>query len=220
MVAVGDTGREGYERLRAPETAGRRAGWRPRARAGCGAARGPWRWDGGEHGHSLPLAASAQGAARRLRRGAVAAGAAAAPRGVATPAGGRYREARCPPSKASSSPMRCTRCRRGACRSGAGAGSCGTARRWSPRAGGSRARRPAARCACTRPSSATGSSACPRPHASRRPAPGTFGPGAAERLAIGSITCMLVPRALDAPAAARARRTGRTSVQTRLGEVW
>ena len=54
----------------------------------------------------------------------------------------------------------------------------------------------------------------PVPERSRRRARGDLRPGAAERLAIGSITCLLVPRALEAPAAVpRARSSER-------GRVW
>ena len=65
----------------------------------------------------------------------------------------------CRPSRASSLPTRYPRCRPGGCRQSR-PGSCGTARTSSPPAGGSRGPTPAARCACTPPSSATACSGC------------------------------------------------------------
>ena len=59
---------------------------------------------------------------------------------------------------------------------------------------------PAARCGCTPPITGTGCSACPRRRATPRVARGDLAPGTTERVAIGSITALLVPRALERPA--------------------
>src|SRR5918995_413821 len=96
----------------------------------------------------------------------------------------------CPPSKASSSPMRCMRWRwelwHGATMVAAG---------W-------RLSRPQAGRALRLHAAEFGHKLFGLPAPAREPSTGAgdLRPGVAERLAIGSITCLLVPRALEAPA--------------------
>ncbi len=73
------------------------------------------------------------------------------------------------------------------------------ARTWSPPAGDSPAPMRVARCACTPPTTPTGCSVCPRRNGDSPAANGDLTPGTTERVAIGSITALLVPRALERP---------------------
>ena len=84
--------------------------------------------------------------------------------------------------------------------SGAGAGSSGTAPRWWRQAGGSPIRRPGRALRHSAAEFGHRLFGLPAPPREQQTAAGDLLPGRSERLAIGPITCQLVPRALLADA--------------------